>query len=316
MSTLITGAAGFAGSYLVELLAKNGAEIIAWHRPGGRPPFDAPKTTWQEVDLLNFDAVMRAIDLVRPTRVYHCAGAPHVGRSWDATDRTFAVNVRGTHHLFEGLRRCGLEARVLIPSSAMVYRPTAEPISEEHPLVPPNPYGLSKLAQELLGQRASSSRVTVTVGRAFNHIGPRQDPAFAASGFARQLAEIELGVREPEVVVGNLEARRDTLDVRDTVRAYEAILERGTSGRPYNVSAGRASSIGEILEMLRARATSPVRVVVDKSRFRPHDAPTMVGDSRRLRDELGWAPVVPLSQTLDDLLTYWRVAVRALRPSL
>jgi GDP-4-dehydro-6-deoxy-D-mannose reductase len=316
MPILITGAAGFAGSYLVELLTKRGAEVVAWHRPGGRLPFASPRTTWQEVDLLDFDAVTRAIDQARPTRVYHCAGAPHVGRSWDATDRTFAVNVRGTHYLFEALRRCAVEARVLISSSAMVYRPTGESIQEEHPLVPPNPYGLSKLAQELLGQRASSSRLTVTVGRAFNHIGPRQDPSFAASGFARQIAEIELRLREPEVVVGNLEARRDTVDVRDTVRAYEAILEHGASGRPYNISSGRASPLREILEMLIARATSPVRIVVDKSRFRPHDAPIMVGDSRRLRDELGWAPMIPLSQTLEDLLAYWRAAVRELRPSL
>src|SRR5262249_53633423 len=160
------------------------------------------------------------------------------------------------------------------------------------------PYGLSKLAQELLGVRASSARVPVTIGRAFNHLGPRQDPAFAASGFAKQIAEIEAGRHEPEVVVGNLDARRDTLDVRDTVRAYRTILEHGEPGRPYNVSSGTAVSIGDVLEMLIARARVPVRVRVDPQRFRPNDLPVLLGDASRLRDELGWTPVIPLERTL------------------
>jgi GDP-4-dehydro-6-deoxy-D-mannose reductase len=197
----------------------------------------------------------------------------------------------------------------MIPSSAMIYRPAVEPLTEDHPIVPPSPYGLSKLAQELLGIRASTGRVAVTIGRAFNHLGPRQDPGFAASGFARQIAEIEAGRREPEVVVGNLDARRDTLDVRDTVRAYRTILQHGQPGRPYNVSSGTAAAIGEVLEMLIARARVPVKVRVDPDRFRPNDLPVLLGDPRRLRDELGWSPVIPLSQTLDDLLAYWRSAL-------
>jgi GDP-4-dehydro-6-deoxy-D-mannose reductase len=307
---LVTGGAGFAGRHLIDLLAKDHAEVVAWHRPGGRPPDRAPGTAWQPVDLLDRTAVDRAIGHARPSAVFHCAGAAHVGRSWDATESTFAVNVRGTHHLLEALRRGAFAARVMIPSSAMIYRPTAEPLSEDHPVVPPNPYGLSKLAQELLGQRASSERLGVTIGRAFNHIGPRQDPSFAASGFAKQIAEIELGLRDADVVVGNLDAKRDTIDVRDTVRAYRTILERGRAGRPYNISSGRAVAIGDILDMLRSRASVPVRVRVDSDRFRPIDNPTVVGDSTRLRTELGWSPTIPLEQTIDDLLAYWRAALR------
>ena len=119
----------------------------------------------------------------------------------------------------------------MLPSSAMVYQPADEPLSENSPLLPPNPYGLSKLAMELLGQRTASNRLAVTIGRPFNHIGPRQDPVFAASGFAKQIAEIESGGRDNELVVGNLDARREVTDVRDTVRAYQAILERGRSAR-------------------------------------------------------------------------------------
>jgi GDP-4-dehydro-6-deoxy-D-mannose reductase len=310
-SILVTGAAGFAGSHLLELLAGEAAAVVAWHRPSGRTPHQAPRTRWQAVDLLDAAAIRRAIDETRPAAVYHCAGAAHVGRSWNATEPTFAVNVRGTHYLLQALEQANLATRVLIPSSAMVYRAASEPLTEEHPLVPSSPYGLSKLAQEMLGGRASSNRLSVTIGRAFNHVGPRQDPSFAASGFARQIAEIEAGLREPEVIVGNLDARRDTMDVRDTVRAYRAILEHGSPGRPYNISTGRAIAIGELLDMLCARARVPVRIRVDPERFRPNDVAQLVGDSSRIQRELGWAPVIPLSQTLDDLLDHWRVSLRS-----
>jgi GDP-4-dehydro-6-deoxy-D-mannose reductase len=308
-TVLVTGAAGFAGSHLVDLLAGDGEDLFAWHRPGGRPPTNAPDARWQAVDLLDSAAVRDAVRSIRPAVVYHCAGAAHVGQSWGATAATLALNVRGTHHLFEALRVVGLDSRVMIPSSAMVYRPALEPLTEDHPLVPPSPYGLSKLAQELLGVRASTGRVAVTIARAFNHLGPRQDPAFAASGFAKQIAEIEAGRREPVVVVGNLDARRDTLDVRDTVRAYRTILRYGQAGRAYNVSSGTAIAVGEMLGMLISRARVPVRIEIDPDRFRPNDLPVLLGDSTRLRHELGWMPTVPLSQTLDDVLAYWRAVV-------
>jgi GDP-4-dehydro-6-deoxy-D-mannose reductase len=306
---LVTGASGLAGSHLIESLSRSGHAVVAWHRPDGRQPFHVDGTTWDAVDLLDSSAVQRAIARARPSVVYHCAGATHVGRSWDAATPTLALNVRGTHYLLEALRRTGIETRVMLPSSAMVYQPANEPLTEEHPLVPPSPYGLSKLAQELLATHASVGGVTVTIGRAFNHVGARQHPSFAASGFARQIAEIEAGRGDPEVVAGNLDARRETMDVRDTVRAYQIILERGVPRRPYNVSSGMAVSIGEILEMLASRARVPVRIRVDPSKFRPNDLPLLVGNPSRLRDELGFTPTIPLSQTIDDLLNYWRRTV-------
>jgi GDP-4-dehydro-6-deoxy-D-mannose reductase len=307
---LVTGAAGFAGGHLINLLAGEAIAVVAWHRPPGPAPHQAQRTRWQAVDLLDAAAVGRAIDEIRPAAVYHLGGAAHVGRSWNATEWTFAVNVRGTHHLLQALGQVNLASRVMIPSSAMVYRPASEPLTEDHPLVPSSPYGLSKLAQEMLGARASSDRVSVTIGRAFNHVGPGQDPSFAASGFARQIAEIEAGLREPEVVVGNLDARRDTMDVRDTVRAYRTILSHGSPGRPYNISTGRATAIGELLDMLCTRARVSIRIRVDPDRFRPNDVTLIVGDSSRLQHELGWAPTIPLSQTLDDLLEHWRGSLR------
>jgi GDP-4-dehydro-6-deoxy-D-mannose reductase len=317
---LVTGAAGFAGSHLLELLdrASPPVDIVAWHRPDDVAPLEPGATTaarmraresslrWEAVNILDANAVRAAIAGARPALVFHCAGAAHVANSWGTTEATFAVNVRGTHYLLDALRRERLEARVLIPSSALVYAPSGSALSENHPLVPGSPYGFSKLAQELLGVRSIDDGLHVTIARAFNHIGPRQDPLFATSSFARQIAEIEAHRREPEIVVGNLDARRDMTDVRDTVRAYTVILERGKPGRPYNVCSGRAIAVREVLDLMVSRARVPVRVRIDPARYRPNDLPTVLGDPGRIQDEMGWTPRIPLEQTVDDLLEYWR----------
>jgi GDP-4-dehydro-6-deoxy-D-mannose reductase len=305
---LVTGGAGFAGSHLIELLSRDGVDLVAWHRTGGAPPASdpTPRVVWEAVDLLDAGMVRDAISRLRPPAVYHCAGAAHVGRSWDQTASTFAINVRGTHHLLEGLRLSRLDSRVFIPSSAMVYAGANEALGEDRPLLPASPYALSKLAQELLGCRAIDDGLQVTIARAFNHLGPRQDAWFVASGFARRIADIEADRWEPEIAVGNLEARRDLTDVRDTVRAYHLIGTRGRPGRPYNVCSGRAVAIRDLLDMLLARARVPIRIRVDPARYRPNDAPLLLGDPSRIRDELGWAPEIPLERTIDDLLEYWR----------
>ena len=309
---LVTGAAGFAGSHLLDLLttdASSSLEPVGWHRPGGRPPRQQA-TRSEAVDLLDRPAVLAAIARLRPAIVYHCAGAAHVGRAWEHTEATFASNVRGTHHLLDGLQRSSVEARVMIPSSALVYQSANEALTENHPLVPSGPYGLSKLAQEMLAGHTGSGRVQVAIARSFNHFGPRQDPSFSTSGFARQIAAIEAGLQPPEISVGNLDARRDLTDVSDTVRAYRLIAERGRDGRAYNVCSGRAPAIREVLDMLIARARVPVRVRIDPDRFRPNDVPLLLGDPTRIREELGWQPEVPIDRTLDDILNYWRGTLR------
>jgi GDP-4-dehydro-6-deoxy-D-mannose reductase len=306
VTILVTGAAGFAGSHVVQALAGTG-DIVAWTRATPPPDEIAPLATWQHVDLLNREEVRTAIERVRPSAIYHCAGAPNVAHSWRDTVTPLSSNVLATHRLLDALRRAGSRCRVVMPGSATVYAPSMAPLNEESAVAPGNPYALSKLAQEQLAMRAArEDGFEVIVARAFNHTGPRQSAAFAAPSIARQIALIENGAVEAVVRVGNLDAQRDLTDVRDIVRAYVALMDRGTPSTIYNVSSGVARSMKSVLDALVARARVDVRVEIDPSLLRPSDTPVLLGDSTRLRAATGWQPHIPFERTLDDLLSYWR----------
>jgi GDP-4-dehydro-6-deoxy-D-mannose reductase len=295
---LVTGAGGFAGGHLVEHLARGGHEVVGWTRA--------------DVDLLDRDGVRARIRELAPAQIYHCAGAPHVAHSWSDTTRPLRNNVLATHYLLEAVRRSGRLCRVLVTGSATVYAASSDPIDESARLEPASPYAVSKLAQEQLAVRAiDEDDIDVVVTRSFNHTGPRQASSFAAPTLARQLALIEAGRVEPIIRVGNLDAKRDISDVRDTVRAYERLMTHGRSGQPYNVCSGTARAIREILDGLRARVRVPVLVEVDPARLRPNDAPILVGNPARLRADTGWEPEVSFDRMLDDLLEYWRREVAA-----
>lgn len=256
--------------------------------------------------MLNRGAVHEAIARAQPSAVYHCAGAANVGRAWSRTEATLAINVRGTQLVLDAIAASRRSIPVLVPSSAMVYRPADHALSEDAELLPPNPYGLTKLAAELLAGRLVDEGVDVRIVRPFNHIGSRQYPSFVASDFARQIVEIERGRRDSEIVVGNLEARRELTNVRDTVRAYEIVMARGVTGRPYNVSCGTAWSIRELLDRFVAHARVPVTVRVDPAKFHPNDVPLLLGDPTRIQTELGWRASIPLDATVSEVLDYWR----------
>ncbi len=317
---LITGATGFAGGHLLERLVAHGTRIHAWghtalprpssagaeaggQTPWGLTPIPVPSITWTAVDLLDRAAVRDALSAARPSVIYHCAGLADVGDAWRAPARALRVNVIGTHHLLEAARDLGLTCRVLVTGSALVYRPRATAITEDDPIGPATPYGVSKLAQEMT---AADSPLPAWLVRPFNHAGPRQSPAYATSAFAQQIAEIEAGRREPVIQVGNLDAQRDITDVRDTVRAYQALVETGQPRRPYNVCSGRAYSMRRLLDILLSLGRARVRVEVDPARLRPVDNPIILGSHARLTADTGWTPVIPIEQTLADLLEYWR----------
>jgi GDP-4-dehydro-6-deoxy-D-mannose reductase len=305
--TLVTGAAGFAGRHLLTLLGTSPTPLVAW----SREPHPAEHgVTWRQVDITDKTAVEREIAGMAPARIVHLAGSSHAGQSWQNSLQPLRTNVLGTHHLLEAVRHHVPACRVVVVTSAMVYQASAEPLSEAAPLAPSTPYGLSKRAQDQLALAAAGDDgLQVVVARPFNHIGPGQDPTFAVSSFARQIALIESGAMPPVIHVGNLDVERDLTDVRDVAEAYSLLLDLGTAGRPYNICSGTAHRIGDVLDRLIALARVPVTVVVDPDRLRPSDLPRLLGDPSRMRSELGWSPKRSLDDTLRDTLDWWRASL-------
>jgi len=305
---LITGATGFAGSHLVELLAGTG-RVAGWGRSAPRPEL-ARLAEWTAIDLLDRENVQREIASLRPATIFHLAGSPQVAESWHDSTTPLAGNVLATAHLFDAIRHARLRCRVLVAGSATVYAPSESPLKESDPLTPTNPYALSKLAQEQLALRAASEDgLEVVMVRAFNHTGPRQVPTFVAPSMARQIALIESGRLEPVMRVGNLQSLRDFLDVRDIVRAYTSLMERGKAGEIYNVGSGTGRSIQSLLDALRSRSRVQVDVETDPARFRPIENMAVIANTDRLREQTGWQPEISFDSMLDHLLSYWRAEV-------
>ncbi len=319
MRALITGASGFVGGHLLEYLRAEHPEVepIALRRwraeaageaaaPGGVPTVEA--------NLLDASSLVRALRASRPDVVFHLAASSSVASSWDAPSEMLQVNALGTLHLLEAVRQLDLDARVVLACSAEAYGLVEErdlPIREEQPFRPVSPYAVSKAAADLLGfQYFQTFRLPTVRLRLFNHCGPRQSHRFVIASLARQVAEIEAGLRPPRIEVGNVEVRRDFVDVRDAVRAYWLAAVRGEAGAAYNVASGRARSIREILDGLLALAGAGVEVVRDPNRLRPAEIPVLLGDASRFRAATGWRPEVEFERTLSDTLGYWRDAVR------
>jgi len=305
---LITGATGFAGSHLVELLAGTG-RVAGWGRSAPRPEL-ARLAEWTAIDLLDRENVQHEIASLRPATIFHLAGSPQVAESWHDSTTPLAGNVLATAHLFDAIQHARLRCRVLVAGSATVYAPSESPLKESDPLTPTNPYALSKLAQEQLALRAASEDgLEVVMVRAFNHTGPRQVPTFVAPSMARQIALIESGRLEPVMRVGNLQSLRDFLDVRDIVRAYTSLMERGKAGEIYNVGSGTGRSIQSLLDALRSRSRVQVDVETDPARFRPIENMAVIANTDRLREQTGWQPEISFDSMLDHLLSYWRAEV-------
>jgi len=312
---LVTGAAGFGGSHLVEHLLEHGERVVALDHPEARPEHLA--AVRDRIDYLVCDLADGDVDGVRKTfggrefkAVYHLAGLASVRRSFGEVRRTLEVNALATLNLLGALLRQGTPPRLLLVGSAEQYGtgPVGEAgFTEDAAQQPVSPYALSKVWQETLGFFYSrTERWPIVMTRTFNHTGPRQAPDFVCADFARQIARIELRLCEPVLRVGNLAAARDFLDVRDVVAAYRLVLERGAAGSAYNVCSGRVWSISELLQILLGHAVIKIKVEVEVGRHRPVDILVLHGDPGRLVRDTGWEPRHAMESTLNDLLEYWR----------
>jgi GDP-4-dehydro-6-deoxy-D-mannose reductase len=303
---LITGATGFVGTHLRALLPRERPE---WRISGTTLHNPSSDAGLVECDLQDAAAIAALVERTKPDAVIHLAGQSNVPISFADPEGTLTNNIIGTLHLLDACRAHVPATRILIVSSNEVYGPVPEaeqPIREDRPLRPGNPYAVSKAAQEMLAlQYAQSYGLDVVVARPFNHIGPGQIDRFVVSAFARQVVEVERGSREM-VSVGNLDIARDFTDVRDVCRAYIALVERGARGGIYNIGQGTSISIRALLELLCRLAHVEVRVVPDPARMRPSDAPVMRADTSRLHGATGWRPEISLETSLHEILDWWR----------
>ena len=321
MRVLITGISGFVGSVLANyLLSPESGQPLeihgTIHRSDSRVHDFRDQLHLHKGDLRNPSWIDEVISSVKPEFVIHLAAWSDVRASWDQPWAVYELNISCQLNLLEALRRHSPDARVLVVASSEVYgliEPDDLPVDESTPLRPNSPYGISKVAQDLMAQQywynyeMSAIRV-----RSFNHIGPGQSDSFVASAFARQIAEIESGLQRPVLKVGNLEAERDYTDVRDMVRAYWLALQYGKSGGVYNIGSGTAIPVQELLNILIDLSDVNIAVEQDPQRLRPSDVSRIVCDPVRFFKETGWSPRISVRESLMDVLHYWRHRTGAL----
>lgn len=309
----ITGIAGFAGSYLAEELLAQG-----WRVAGSVYENESldnlagceDKLQLERLDILDADRVRLRLAAVNPDYIFHLAALASVGRSFDLERATYRVNFEGTVNILQGGRSCDKLRKVVIVCSADAYgvfKPTSKILTETQPLNPISPYGISKAAAEQVALYYHRQyNLPVAIARSFNHSGPRQREDFVIPAFARQIALIESNRQEPVIKVGDLSARRDLSDVRDIVRGYRLIAEKGKPGQVYQLCSGKAVAIKQVLQTLLGLSKKKIKVVTDPSRLRKSDIPVLRGSNRKAGRELGFKLRYTLKATLSDTLNWWR----------
>ena len=317
MKSLVIGGAGFVGAYLVRHLKLDlGHSVVVTKMPHEQLDIEGIDMNDIEVanlDILSEDEILKLFEEVRPDYIFHLAAQSSVSVSWKNPKLTVDVNIKGAVNLLEALRKIDFKPRTLIIGSGEEYghiRANETPITEDNNTRPGNIYAATKACQNMLGKiYADAYGLDVIMVRAFNHIGPNQTPLFVVADFCQQVAMIEVGQQEPVIRVGNLSAARDFTDVRDVVRAYAMLVEKGDAGETYNVGSGKAVVIDDILKMILKNSTKEIKVEVDKNKLRPVDVPIIEADITKLQQATGWEKEIDLEQTIRETLDYWRVKV-------
>ena len=327
MRVLITGIDGFVGSHAADLLVSEGVEVH-----GTILRFDELRNiariksslTLHQADITDAERIHELVHSIQPGRILHIAGQAFVPASLRDPMQTFQANLVGGLSVLEASRKqmvaTGKSPSVLVVTSGEVYgrvSPDRLPITEEYPFAPATPYAASKAALDLIAQQyAMSFGVDVVVVRPFNHAGPRQSPSFVVADFARQFAEIAVGIRPPVLHVGNISVRRDFTDVRDVVKAYWKLFGRKSDQTIFNVCSGHAVEIREVLTMLQETSGLQVEIVQEQKRVRSYDIAVVAASNDRLCTAAGWEPTIPLKQTVVDTYSYWLAELRATQPGV
>ncbi len=311
MRALITGITGFAGGHLSKILLDQNDQVFGVDRREGKVEH---AVTLIVADLGNPQVVTDLLAEVKPDAIYHLAAQAFVPTAWADPWETMENNIRPELNILQAMVKQKSTARLLVVASNEVYGQVKNnqlSVDEEVPLRPNNPYGVSKVAQDVLGlQYYLSHGLNVLRARAFNHIGPGQSPFFVTANFAKQIAQIEANLAQPIMHVGNLEAQRDFTDVYDVMRAYSLLVRYGQPGEAYNVGTGRPHSVQHILDLLLSYSKCTITIQPDPERLRPSDVPIIYADNRKLKATTGWEPTFSLEESLHRVLEYWREDVR------
>lgn len=309
MNALIIGAAGFVGGYL----SKHLKEALGWNITATKmkhEELNIPDVNIVSLDILNKQEIISLLFDIKPDCIFHLAAQSSVSVAWKNPALTVDVNIKGSLNVLDAVRELFYKPRILLIGSGEEYghvRPEDIPIREETLLRPGNLYAATKACQNMIGKIYTDAYdMNIMMVRAFNHIGPNQAPLFVVSDFCKQVVEIERGLQEPVIHVGNLSVFRDFTDVRDVVRAYSAIILQGKRGETYNVGSGKAMEIREMLETILSFSTASITIETDPAKLRPVDVPIIEADTSKLYNLTSWKPLIPFQQTVQETLDYWR----------
>ena len=310
---LSIGAAGFVGKYLIRHYQKQSGYEIYATKLANEEILEEEIQVF-DLDILHKDEIIKLLYVIRPDYIFHLAAQSSVSVAWNNPGLTIDINIKGAVNVLDAVRELYYKPRILLIGSGEEYgyiEADEVPIKEDNRIRPGNIYAATKACQNMIGNIYSKAYdMKVLMVRAFNHIGPEQSSIFVVSDFCRQVAEIELGRREPVMYVGNLSAKRDFTDVRDVVRAYSLLIERGQPGETYNVGSGQAFEIKEILEKITALSQRQIKIEIDPNKIRPVDVPIIEADVRKLKEITGWQREISLEQTISETLDYWRNILR------